>query len=103
MAAVTATGAFAVNFLAAGGGAIARDFATARPDKFAGVAYAGGTSPVLLDNVVGWARCAVVGVVPGAPDHLVVLGEVRETRAYDAPPLMYFHRSFVDWPPISVG
>ena len=102
MAAVTAAGAFAVNFLAAGAAAVAREFATSRPDKFAVVAYAGGASPVLLDDVVGWARCTVVGAVPGAEDHTIVLGEVHETRAFDAPPLVYFHRAYVDWPPVRV-
>ena len=97
LGAVVGAGAFAVNYLAAGAAAVARVFATSREDKFTGVPYSDGAAPVLLDGVVSWARCTVVGALPGGDDHTVVLGEVCETGAYDAPPLVYFHRSYFGW------
>jgi flavin reductase (DIM6/NTAB) family NADH-FMN oxidoreductase RutF len=99
LAAVTAAGSFAVNFLAADGEAMARRFATSVPDKFAGVPHTVvGAAPVLGAGTAGWAVCRVAQVVDFA-DHTVVFGEVVHVTSGDAPTLLAFRRAYLPAPP----
>jgi flavin reductase (DIM6/NTAB) family NADH-FMN oxidoreductase RutF len=102
LAAVTVAGAFAVNFLAADGEAVARRFATSVPDKFAGVPHqvvgVDVAAPVLGAGVAGWAVCRVARVVDVA-DHSVVFGDVVHVMSGGGPTLLAFRRAYLPAPP----
>jgi flavin reductase (DIM6/NTAB) family NADH-FMN oxidoreductase RutF len=92
--AVVATRRFAVNVLAEDQAALAMQFATRAPDKFAGVAVAEGLDGVpLLADALAHLQCTVVDPVDAAT-HTVLLAEVDATSIATGSPLAYFRGSF---------
>ncbi|MYY00941.1 MULTISPECIES: flavin reductase family protein [unclassified Streptomyces] len=91
---IARAGAFCVNILGAGQGALCRGFAVSGADKFAGVGYAPApaTASPLLDAVPAWVDCRIQAVHTGG-DHLIVVGRVEALGATegDEGPLL-FHR-----------
>lgn len=72
----SASGVFAVNFLAQEQEEISRRFAVSGGDKFRGVAYRRGvTRAPLLEGTIGYVECELRQVVQ-AGDHTVFIGEV---------------------------
>jgi flavin reductase (DIM6/NTAB) family NADH-FMN oxidoreductase RutF len=95
-AALSAQAPFIVHFLAAGQAALAIQFASPIPDKFAGVSYmlmASGCARI--DGVLASIECVAYQLFPGG-DHLIVIGRVVETQIGDenALPLVYFRSQF---------
>ncbi|PCG84927.1 NADPH-flavin oxidoreductase [Streptomyces sp. WZ.A104] len=90
---VARAGAFCVNILGAGQGALCRGFAVSGADKFAGVAYedAPATGSPLLDSVPAWIDCRIHAVHTGG-DHLIVVGRVEALGATDEGEPLLFHR-----------
>ena len=100
--AVTRTGVFAVNVLAAGQEAVADRFAQRRPDKFETVPTRPGRLGVpLIDGTLAVAECRVVREAP-AGDHVIVFGLVAHGEADAGEPLVYHRRAygrFAPWSP----
>lgn len=100
---------FTVNFLAAGGEALAVRFASKSARKFNGVvtrpasslrasgATLFGYGPILANAACGYALCDVVQAVE-AGDHWIFVGHVRDAgRWRDRAPLIYCRRTFSAW------
>ncbi|SHN32397.1 flavin reductase family protein [Cryptosporangium aurantiacum] len=86
-------GAFCVNVLAVDQEALARRFAGAVADRFAGVGWR--PSPVsgapVLDGVIAWIDCMLESVHP-AGDHVFVTGRVSASGlGADNDPLVFAH------------
>ncbi|MEG9248197.1 flavin reductase family protein [Arthrobacter sp. Soc17.1.1.1] len=87
------TGAFAVNILSAGQGAISGQFARRGSDKWAGITWhpTRGGNPV-LDGTLAWLDCTI-HAEHDAGDHVIVIGRVTGlgTPHTEQPgPLLYF-------------
>ena len=96
-AALSAHAPFIIHFLSAGQAALAIQFASPIPDKFAGVSYTLTASGCArLDGALASVECAAYQVIPGG-DHLIVIGRVVETQigGEDAQPLVYFRSQFM--------
>ena len=101
LASIQTSGAFVVNFLAAGREDLSNRFASKDPDKLAGVTWepsglAGG-APILVDDVVAVAECQVTQAVE-AGDHWVFIGCIEGGAVYEGVPLMYYRRGYAAWP-----
>lgn len=99
-AAISESGSFCVNILAAGQDELcwkfAKEPAAGETSKFAGVEWAAAPSgsPILPD-VIGWIDCAIE-VVHAAGDHLFVMGRVRDlSHKEDVDNAMVFFRGKV--------
>lgn len=93
-AAIVAAGAFTVNILGEGQGAIAQRFARPLADKFAGLSYRHGSlGPPLLDEALAWIECEVTESVVGGT-HRVLLGTVRDAHVEAGTPLAYYRGRF---------
>lgn len=92
---VRATGAFAVNILAAEQAALSREFARAVTDRFSGVAWRPGpvAGAPIIDGVLTWLECRIDAEHP-AGDHHIVLGRVLAMEATDGEPLIFFRGAF---------
>ncbi len=90
---IARAGAFCVNILGAGQGALCRGFAVSGADKFAGVAFgdAPATGSPLLDSVPAWVDCRIHAVHTGG-DHLIVVGRVEALGAAEESEPLLFHR-----------
>ncbi|MFW6090114.1 MAG: flavin reductase family protein [Gemmatimonadota bacterium] len=92
-AAVEAAGAFALNLLGRGEEELARRFARAADEKFAGVEWETGvTGCPTITEALAVCECTLERAVP-AGDHTVFLGRVvRVTVNHEVPndPLIYF-------------
>ncbi len=89
---VEAGGSFCANVLAESQEALARQFATAGADKFAGVSWtpAPASGAPLLDGVAAWMDCRVYERFE-AGDHWLVLGEVLELSVNREGGALVFH------------
>lgn len=101
LAAIQASGCFAVNLLHAQGRVMAELFASAAPDRFRRVPW--HVSPItslpLLVDVAATAECRV-SRVHRAGDHHIVLGEViSAASSVGTVPLTYGMRRFSEWSP----
>jgi flavin reductase (DIM6/NTAB) family NADH-FMN oxidoreductase RutF len=84
-----ASGAFAINVLAADQVWLSVRFATPRADKFSGVVFsAGHRGCPVLDGVIASFECDTHDILEGG-DHLILVGRVRRVMHRDAPPLVY--------------
>lgn len=99
--ALLGTKAFVVNFLAAGRGDLATQFASKGDDKFAGVAWrpsiAAKRSPILANDSVAYAECLVTQTIE-AGDHWLVVASVEDGAVLSGTPLMYYRRTYAAWP-----
>lgn len=95
LAAVRASGALAVNVLAAGQEELARRFATkaSGTEKFAGIAHDEGDVPV-LDGVALWLRCALERELDGGDHALLVARPLEAGGDQDAEPLVFLGGSY---------
>jgi 4-nitrophenol 2-monooxygenase / 4-nitrocatechol 4-monooxygenase, reductase component len=85
---------FAVNILAEDQAALAMQFATRAPDKFAGVRVAEGAHGVpLLEDALAHLQCTAVDPVDAAT-HTVFLAQVRDVQVRGGDPLAYFRGAF---------
>ena len=104
--ALCGTGAFVVNFLAAGRDDLSDRFAGKDEDKFRQVrwvpAAAAQGAPILLDDVIAYAECRLTQLVE-AGDHWVLIAQVEAAAVYDRPPLVYHLRTYAPWPAPPVG
>jgi len=93
-AAIERSGRFTINVLGRSHGDLAYQFASPRPDKFAGVPIDRGTGgvPVLADAIAS-LECEVTEQVTGG-SHSVFLGHVISATARDGDPLTYFRGGF---------
>lgn len=82
-------GHFAVNMLAADQQNVSNQFASAVPDRFAGIEHtaAPGGSP-LLGGAMTAIECRCTAALEGG-DHTIFLGEVEYTKVSDTSPLVY--------------
>lgn len=100
LAAVRASGLFAVNLLHAEARATAELFASGAADRFDRIRWRadpGSGGPHLLADANAVGDCRVIGIQP-VGDHAVVLGEVvRVTHRQAQPPLLYGHRNYGTW------
>ncbi len=93
-AAVRASGAFAVNILAASQETIARRFAQRTDDKFAGVPWTEGPKALpILDGALATVACTIRSITD-AGTHLVVLGDVLEADSRGGDALVYLDGTY---------
>jgi flavin reductase ActVB len=88
---------FVVHFLAADQEALARQFASRAPDKFAGVAHRmTDLGNPLIDGVLASIECLPHAIYPGG-DHTIFIGRVVDIQIDEtgAAPLMYFRGQFI--------
>jgi len=92
--AIERSGRFTINVLGRSHGDLAYQFASPRPDKFAGVPIDRGSGgvPVLADAIAS-LECEVTEQVIGG-SHSVFLGHVISATARDGDPLTYFRGGF---------
>ncbi|MEJ5928211.1 flavin reductase family protein [Corynebacterium sp. H128] len=87
--AVLSVGApIAVSILAAHQGAVARQFASGLPDKFAGVACRRLGDVPVIEDAAGWISGRVAGLFPGG-DHTIVTIAVSHLELSGNPPMVY--------------
>jgi flavin reductase (DIM6/NTAB) family NADH-FMN oxidoreductase RutF len=99
LAAIRASGFFAVNLLHSGGRRTAEIFGSAAGERFRQVPWEASpiTSVPLLIDVAAIAECRVSGV-HHTSDHQIVLGQVISTTcAVGTVPLTYGLRRFSEW------
>jgi 3-hydroxy-9,10-secoandrosta-1,3,5(10)-triene-9,17-dione monooxygenase reductase component len=93
-AAIVDSGRFAVNVLGRGQDHLAKQFASRRPDKFAGVGLSSDHDVPVLSDAIAHFVCSVGGTLPGG-DHTIVVGDVLSCGyVRDADPLVYFGSVF---------
>ncbi|CAL9377968.1 flavin reductase family protein [Streptomyces sp. NPDC029526] len=96
--AILASQGFAVNFLAAGRGALADRFASSDAHKFTGTAWTPSPhacdAPVLTGDTVAVAECRLRSA-DLVGDHWIVVGSIEHGRhTPDAAPLTYYRRAY---------
>jgi flavin reductase (DIM6/NTAB) family NADH-FMN oxidoreductase RutF/DNA-binding FadR family transcriptional regulator len=93
-AAIERSGRYTVNVLGHSHGDLAYQFASPRPDKFAGVSIVRGAGEVpILAEAIASLECEVTEQVFGGT-HSVFLGHVVAATARDGAPLTYFRGGF---------
>jgi flavin reductase (DIM6/NTAB) family NADH-FMN oxidoreductase RutF len=94
---IAKSGAFSVNVLSQDQLKYARHFGLKsgrEVDKFTGISYREGkTGSPLLEGVVAWLDCRLVGSYP-AGDHTIFVGEVVDAETTDLSPLQYNPRDY---------
>ena len=94
---IEASGAYAVNMLAADQEEVSRLFATKDADRFASVGYRPGTtgSPILNDTLA-YLDCEIVAK-HDAGDHVLVVGHVVDLGVHhEGAPLAFFRGGYGD-------
>lgn len=94
--AIQGSGKFTVNFLREGTEALARNFATKEPDKFADARWrhperVPGGGPVLHEDTVAHVAC-VVEQAHEAGDHWIFVGRVVDADLDESARSLLFHR-----------
>jgi len=93
LARVADTRRLSVNVLSTGQRDIAKTFARAGGDKFAGVQWSVKEGLPHLGAVASWLACEVIRLVDGG-DHTVVLAVVKHAEFSDLLPLVYARHVF---------
>ena len=93
--AITESGTFAVNILAADQEHVSRQFASKMPDKFEGIAYRIGdaSGAPILDGVLASIECKLHQAVV-AGDHIIFVGEILDGAVHEGAPLLYFRTQY---------
>lgn len=91
--AVVARGAFVVNILGSGQGALSDRFARPGQDHFAGLDPVIGHDGLPELSALGHLHCRVQAVHP-AGDHVIVVGEVLELRDDERLPLIFYRGKY---------
>jgi flavin reductase (DIM6/NTAB) family NADH-FMN oxidoreductase RutF/DNA-binding GntR family transcriptional regulator len=93
-AAIERSGRYTINVLAQTHGDLAYQFASPRPDKFAGVSIDRGRAGVpMLAEAIASLECEVTEQVVGGT-HSIFLGHVLSATAREGSPLTYFRGGF---------
>ncbi len=94
--ALSESGVFVVNILAAGQDDLSEKFSVALVEKFNGVDFIPGIGgvPVLTDALVN-LECRLRNSFDGG-DHSIFVGEVERVAMRDGEPLVYFHGNYRD-------
>ncbi|MBO0678641.1 flavin reductase [Mycolicibacterium sp. S2-37] len=93
-AAIAESGRFTVNVLGQAHGDLAYQFASPRPDKFAGVRVdRGGADVPMIAEAIASLECEVTEQVRGG-SHSIFLGHVVAATAREGSPLTYFRGGF---------
>jgi flavin reductase (DIM6/NTAB) family NADH-FMN oxidoreductase RutF/DNA-binding GntR family transcriptional regulator len=93
-AAIERSGRYTINVLAQTHGDLAYQFASPRPDKFAGVSIDRGRAGVpMLAEAIALLECEVTEQVVGGT-HSIFLGHVLSATAREGSPLTYFRGGF---------
>jgi flavin reductase (DIM6/NTAB) family NADH-FMN oxidoreductase RutF len=111
LAAIRASGGFAVNLLRAGSSAVSEEFASPSADKFARVRWRPSPRtglPWLLDDCLAFVDCRLVADL-AAGSHTILIGLVVDGRDVPAEggtgtsvsdqPLVYWRRGYHDFSP----
>jgi flavin reductase (DIM6/NTAB) family NADH-FMN oxidoreductase RutF len=96
LAALRASGRFAVNVLGDGGEGLARAFASKapHPEKWAGVEWSESDGMPRIAGALAWIGCELRDLLDGG-DHVIVTGAVsRLERAEDSQPLVFHHGEY---------
>jgi 3-hydroxy-9,10-secoandrosta-1,3,5(10)-triene-9,17-dione monooxygenase reductase component len=95
LAAVRASGRYAVNVLRTGQEDLAVVFASKRvaAEKFAAVTHTVDHGVPLLDGALAWLVCDVVELVE-AGDHTIGIGRVTALDAFEGEPLVFFRGGY---------
>ncbi|HUR97521.1 MAG TPA: flavin reductase family protein [Pyrinomonadaceae bacterium] len=94
--AITESGFFVVNILAAGQDEISERFALQIREKFDGVRYRPGIGDIpVLDAALVTLECGLANTFDGG-DHTIFLGGVEKVSVRDGEPLVYFHGNYRD-------
>ncbi|MET8331504.1 flavin reductase family protein [Streptomyces sp. NPDC005181] len=92
--AIAEHGRFTVNILGEGGQALAKNFATSKKDKFAGVSVSEEHGVPVLKDAIASVACDVSAALPGG-DHTIFVGDARHfEHQVEAWPLVYFAGAF---------
>jgi flavin reductase (DIM6/NTAB) family NADH-FMN oxidoreductase RutF len=88
-------GRFGVNVLRADQEALARLFASKRPEseKFAGVPHTVHDGIPVIEGALAWVGCRLERVIPGG-DHTIGIGAVEAAEAGHGDPLLWFRGSY---------
>jgi len=87
-------GAFVVNFLREDQQEISQHFASASPDKFAGINYRLGKYGLpILSHALAVLECRLLYSYEGG-DHTIFVGEVESTKVSEGNPLIYFQGKY---------
>jgi flavin reductase (DIM6/NTAB) family NADH-FMN oxidoreductase RutF len=92
---VREVGRFGVNVLRADQEALARLFASKRPEseKFAGVPHTVHDGIPVIEGALAWVGCRLERVIPGG-DHTIGIGAVEAAEAGHGDPLLWFRGSY---------
>jgi flavin reductase (DIM6/NTAB) family NADH-FMN oxidoreductase RutF len=92
---VREVGRFGVNVLRAEQEALARLFASKRPEseKFAGVPHTVHDGIPVIEGALAWVGCRLERVIPGG-DHTIGIGAVEAAEAGHGEPLLWFRGSY---------
>ncbi|GAA1724822.1 flavin reductase family protein [Streptomyces yatensis] len=92
--AIAQHGRFAVNILGEGAQELAKNFATSKEDKFAGVRVSEEHGVPVLRDAIASVVCDVSAALPGG-DHTIFVGDARHfEHQAEARPLVYFAGMF---------
>jgi flavin reductase (DIM6/NTAB) family NADH-FMN oxidoreductase RutF len=95
-AAISETGLFVVNILAAGQDEISERFSLPVSDKFEFVNHHPGVGNIpVLDDALVSLECRIKNNFDGG-DHSIFVGEVETVSIRDGSPLVYFHGNYRD-------
>jgi flavin reductase (DIM6/NTAB) family NADH-FMN oxidoreductase RutF len=99
--AIRERGALVVNFLRGDRRALSDVFASKADDKFRGVRWVPSDiargAPILVEDSIAYAECIVRDEVEEG-DHFLVVAVVEGGRFLGGKPLMYYRRSYAEWP-----
>jgi flavin reductase (DIM6/NTAB) family NADH-FMN oxidoreductase RutF len=92
--AIGAAGCFVVNILEKRQEHLSRRFATAKNDKFKGVAWHTGQLGLpVLEGVLAVIECRLHATLDGG-DHTIYVGEVTDAEVHEGTPLLYYRRGY---------
>jgi flavin reductase (DIM6/NTAB) family NADH-FMN oxidoreductase RutF len=98
--AISASGAFAVNFLATAGRAASQIFASKATDKFANQTWRPSTvaegAPLLVDIALSYAECRVDHAIE-VSDHWLFIARVEGAAVFPREPLLYRRGDYGVW------
>ncbi|MEO8042227.1 MAG: flavin reductase family protein [Acidobacteriota bacterium] len=94
--AISDTGLFVVNILAAGQDEMSERFSLPVSDKFEGVSYRPGVGGIpVLDTALVNLECRIENSFDGG-DHSIFVAAVEAVSIRDGKPLVYFHGNYRD-------
>jgi flavin reductase (DIM6/NTAB) family NADH-FMN oxidoreductase RutF len=99
LAALRASGTFAINFLSSDQRALAKQFASKMTDKFANLDCPTMGRLPILPGALAHIICHVARILDGG-DHDIIIGDVRDLAYCDGEPLLHFRGDFGHFSPV---